>query len=615
MRKVNQPRPLHLPEHSDGGPFKQALYTISKPSLNWLLQMQRLNMYYDRVAVGDPELSPFQRMHDTLDLRVDMPEEDLLRIPEQGPLVIVANHPFGAVDAISLMTVLARRRTDVKIIVNRMLGQIELIEDYLFNVDIFSSQQDGWENAGAIRDAIRWVRDGGVLLLFPAGEVSHLSLKTRKVSDPPWNVNAARLIQLTRAPVVPIYFDGANSRVFQAAGLIHPRLRTALLPREMFKKKGRSIRMRIGHEIDRSVLQRHSDPRDLIRLLRVRTYVLRSWEQEQSTQKLRRVRHKRDHDRDRAQESVPRRQVIDQDLICDEFDRLTEEHCIVKHSDFTVYCARYDEIPNSMKELGRLREESFRMVGEGTGKAIDLDSYDRYYRHLVLYDHANGRIAGGYRMGLTDEILPARGVGGLYTHTLFDYGLTLVKQLDPAIELGRSFVRKDYQRHPTSLMLLWKAIGVFAARTPRYRRLFGPVSISSEYHSMSRSLLIWFLRSHHFLSDLSTLIRPRNPVSIRPMEDWDDETTSLMVEDIRDVDALIREIEQNRRSVPVLLRQYLKLNAKLLGVNLDPKFGNVIDGLLIVDLLELDPRILERYVGRDGAEILRRYHGHDAGKA
>jgi putative hemolysin len=268
---------------------------------------------------------------------------------------------------------------------------------------------------------------------------------------------------------------------------------------------------------------------------------------------------------------------------------------------YQVFCARATQLPAVLPEIGRLREIAFRAVGEGTGRARDLDRFDAAYRHLFVWDRERQEIAGAYRLGATDEILASDGLAGLYTRTLFDYGHELLAQLGPALELGRSFVAPAYQRDFSPLLLLWKGISRFVACHPRYRRLFGVVSISDAYESTSRQLMIRFLQTTRFDADLGRLVRARNP----PAPPRGGLVESQTVDRLEDVSALVRGLEPDGKDMPVLLRQYLKLNARLLGFSIDPAFGNVLDGLVVVDLDDVEPAILGRYMGREEAAAFR----------
>jgi putative hemolysin len=268
---------------------------------------------------------------------------------------------------------------------------------------------------------------------------------------------------------------------------------------------------------------------------------------------------------------------------------------LIESGAFQVFCAGAADLPAVLPEIGRLRELTFRRVGEGTGLDRDLDRFDLLYRHLFVWDRDRREIAGAYRIGATDEV----GVENLYTRTLFDYDHTLLAQIGPALELGRSFVQPDYQRDFSPLLLLWRGVSRLVAQQPRYRRLFGVVSISDLYESTSRQLLLKFLQTTRFDADLGRLVRAKNP----PAPPRDTFVESTTVERLEDVSRLVRSIEPDGKDIPVLVRQYLKLNAKLLGFTVDPSFGNVLDGLLVVDLSQVEPAILSRYMGKVEARV------------
>jgi putative hemolysin len=253
-----------------------------------------------------------------------------------------------------------------------------------------------------------------------------------------------------------------------------------------------------------------------------------------------------------------------------------------------------------LREIGRLREITFRAAGEGTGRALDLDDFDRHYDHLFVWNRARAEIVGAYRVGATDRIVATHGTAGLYTTTLFRYDERMLERLGPALELGRSFVRAEYQKSYSALLLLWKGIGRLVARSPRYRVLFGPVSISSRYQEASQQFLRRFLEQEHGNQALASLVHAVNPP--RPIAP--PSRDSAVAADVDELDALIARIE-GRQGIPVLLRQYLRLDATLLGFNIDPAFGDALDALMMVDLTKLPVETLQRYIGRDAAAFLQ----------
>ncbi|HKJ89070.1 MAG TPA: GNAT family N-acyltransferase, partial [Gammaproteobacteria bacterium] len=274
-----------------------------------------------------------------------------------------------------------------------------------------------------------------------------------------------------------------------------------------------------------------------------------------------------------------------------------------------VYRAEARQIPYLLLELGRLREMTFRGVDEGTGRPFDLDEFDNHYTHLFAWNRAKREVVGAYRLGRVDpgtEGFPGR----LYTSTLFAYGADFLRRLGPALELGRSFVRPEYQRQFAPLLLLWKGIGAFVAENPRYRTLFGPVSITREYSRLSRELLTTALAENCLLPDLARLVHPRTPVRRRPLSapGCDPRMLRSLGADLDAATELIAEIDPASGGMPVLLRHYLGLGGRVVAFNLDRAFSDVIDALVVVDLRQTDPRVLARYLGRRKADEFLRYH-------
>ncbi len=266
-----------------------------------------------------------------------------------------------------------------------------------------------------------------------------------------------------------------------------------------------------------------------------------------------------------------------------------------------------DQIPNLLQEIGRLREVTFRQVKEGTGKAIDLDRFDAHYLHLFLWNREAQEVVGAYRMGRTDRIMKELGSTGLYTATLFDFQGEFLEEINPALELGRSFIRLEYQKNYSALLLLWKGIGQFVAQNPHYQVLFGPVSISNEYNEFSQGLLATWLSMHNFLPELAQFIRPKNPFEVKKFRCQDLRLALTGTQAVEELSALIADVDPNQKGVPILLKQYLKLGGKLLGFNRDPNFNNVLDGLILVDLLQTSHQVLQRYMGKEGLARFTQY--------
>jgi putative hemolysin len=294
--------------------------------------------------------------------------------------------------------------------------------------------------------------------------------------------------------------------------------------------------------------------------------------------------------------------------LAEEIEELSPEQSLVESGPYTAYVATADQIPNVLYEIGRLREISFRLAGEGTGDNIDLSWFDYHYRHLFLWQRERQEIVAAYRIGATDTILPRYGLAGLYTSKLFTYEGELLDYLTPALELSRAFVRREYQREYSALFLLWRAIGRYVVENPRYKLLFGAVSISPSYRFVSRQLMLAYLRVNYFHDDLARFARAKNPPRAVPLPVWGSKKLSLFWKDIEELSAWIAAIEVDQKGAPILLRQYLRLGAKLLGFNEDKSFGSAWDGLIVLDLTRAEKKSLQRYMGRDGVESFFDYH-------
>jgi putative hemolysin len=508
---------------------------------------------------------------------------DLEAVPRTGRVIFIANHPFGALDGLIAIALLGALRPDLKIFANEDLCALHELAPMLLPIEVLGKKRARC-NAQAMRHGLRWLEGEGALMIFPAGEVSHFDLRARCVTDPPWSRAVALLARKARAAVVPVHFTGENGLPFQIAGFIHPRLRTLMLPGELKRRAGESVPVRIGAPMPFDRLRAFASDEALAAHLRVTTYLLA-----------------RRPDSKAATVAAPTRHVhplafsgAPADFSA-EVARLSPSQLLLESADNAVYCAPAADIPHLLDEIGRLREITFRAVGEGTGHARDLDCFDAHYEHLFIWNRKREEVIGAYRVGRIDEIRRRVGSRGLYTSSLFHYRTPFFQLLGPGLELGRSFVRPEAQRSFAPLLLLWKGIGEYLARHPRYMRLIGPVSISSDYHELSRQLLVEFLRSHCLDPLLAQLVRPAHAVPRGRMV----QTLAAEVAMLSHLDALaalVEDIEPDRKGVPVLLRQYLKLGGRMLAFNVDPAFNHSIDCLLMVDLRQTDPRVLRKYL-------------------
>jgi putative hemolysin len=556
-------------------------------ALGKLLLLDRFNELYDEVRRKSGGQSFVELFLETMHVRPAASDADLALVPKSGPVVAVANHPFGLVEGAVLAAMLGAVRSDVKILANHLLASLPEARKYCIFVDPFGEADSIRMNLSGLKSSIAWLRQGGLLGIFPAGEVAHLNLKERAVVDPEWNHNIARLIRLTGATVLPVYFLGANSALFQLLGFLHPRVRTALLPHELLNKHHRPIELRIGKPIGPEKVRSFQDDVALTRYLRHRTYLLKNREAVKPARRF------------ALEVSAPAGLGVAESM-AREIAQLGQDRVLAESGDFQVLLGKAIEMPSVLEEIGRLREIAFRTVGEGTGESVDLDSFDRYYWHLFVWNRMTQEVVSAYRLGPSDEIVERRGPGGLYTNQLFAWKSPFLERIQPALELGRSFVRVEYQKTFAPLLLLWRGIGQFLVRNPKYRVLFGPVSISADYTRASRQLMVGFLNTYHQSPDLARLVAARNPFRVSPKMRTH-ELVSTAVWDIEELSALIADIEIDRKGVPILLKQYLKLGGELVAFNVDRNFSNALDGLIVVDLHKTDPRVLQRYMGVEGA--------------
>jgi putative hemolysin len=599
MAEPQPQRIFTIPNPFSGGPGRRLFGPVGR-ALDRVLGLDGINAVYNAAAAWPlgRDRSFLEQVIDVLGITTRLEERDVDRIPRTGPLVVVANHCYGGVEGILAGALVQSVRPDTRVMANYMLARMpELREQFIF-VDPFGRSGSVGANARAMRESLRWLRGGGCLVVFPSGEVAHYDLRRRSLVEPPWNRTVAGLIRRSDATVLPMFFFGTNSVLFHVLGYVHPRLRTLRLPREVLNKRGRTVAVSIGHPIAQRRLAALDGAAAVMDYLRMRTYHLRNRRARRPRLPvrlpLRLGRPGGPRHEDALIDPIPRAELEREIAV------LPPEQRLLTQDVFDVWVARAIQAPRVLREIGRLRELTFRLVGEGTGKSVDLDAYDAAYLHLFIWNRAAGEIASAYRLGPTDIILPRSGRKGLYTYCLFRYGNRLLERINPALEMGRSFVRPEYQRNYLSLYLLWKGIGQYLVRNPRYKILFGPVSISDNYNSRSRDLLVSFLRMNNYMPDLARLVRARTPLRRTVLRKVREDERRHVVDSVEEVEALIADIETELSGIPILLKQYLKLGGKLLGFNLDPAFGNVLDGLILVDVTQTNRKVLNRYLGGEG---------------
>ncbi len=548
------------------------------PAIMKLLQLEKVNELYDSSSayVGS-EFS--DQILKQLGIEYEVSEESLQNIPKDVPFIAIANHPYGGIDGMIMLSLFGKVRPDFKIMANYLLQQIPQIKENMVSVNPFEKTGKQGVNISGIKKCLSLINEGIPIGIFPAGEVSSLKISTLKISDKMWNPVVGKMIMKSGVRVVPVYFSGHNSVSFNLLGLVHPALRTAKLPSELFNKKNEKIKVRIGKPISLKTTQEFKDPNDLLRFLRAKTYALGSALDVKKYFDLRSL----------AIPNIPET-IIDEtplELLLEDINRANERDLLFTQENYKVFMSGAKHIPHVLREISRLREITFRAVGEGTHKSFDSDEYDIHYKHLFIWDDEAQKIVGAYRIGLGDVLYRRYKKKGFYLNELFKMNKDFTPILKNSLELGRSFITLEYQRKPLSLVLLWKGVNAFLrSENYRYKYLIGPVSISNSFSSLSKDLLVDFITKHHFDAELAKHIVPRKRYKFK----FQGEAKALRnidTDDIKVLDGMISDIETSNMKIPVLLKKYLKQNAKIIAFNVDPKFNNSLDGFLVMNVAEV----------------------------
>ncbi len=512
----------------------------------------------------------------------------LENIPEEGACVIVSNHPHGMSDGLMIGDIAMKRRSDIRIVVNDFLHCVRGMRPYQITVDVYGGEEAKRANMAGIREMMRWLREGHCLILFPSGSAASWSKEHGRVVDDPWQTNMASIIRKSGATVVPMHFSGQNGPLFQMVTQLCKEKRSALLPREIKRDIRTLHQVQVGRPISANRLEMLPDDAALCDFLRLSSMMLR-YPGTAANQISENPRPMVDIDTPIAPE-----------LLQKELDSLPqEEHLLYTHKStgLQIYTAKGSEIPNMLHEIGVQREITFRAVGEGSGFACDKDDYDLYYDHLIMWDPAKRQLAGAYRMGRTDEIVTSRGSTGIYNAEFFTLGNDFVNHVKGGLEMGRAFITAPYQKHPASLDTLWMGIGRFVVKHPQYRYLYGTVSVSSDYTVRSRALIYEYLKCHCMNKELAKHVTAKTPPKDMDLFSEDAQLLPTAMGDLRILSSMISDLEPDGRSIPVLLRQYLRLGGEMISFNVDSEFGDTLDCLVLVDLARAPERLLTRYRG------------------
>jgi len=561
-----------------------------------ILRISKLNRIYNKNKhLNDIEF--FSALLDDFQIKFEIPEEDLSRIPITGPFITVSNHPLGGMDGILLLKLLIEKRPDYKIIANFLLHRIEPMKPFIMPVNPFEDRKDAKSSLSGVKNALMHLKGGNPLGVFPAGEVSTYN-DGKLIIDRPWEEGALKIIQKAKVPVIPIYFHARNSKFFYLLSKLNPTLRTAKLPSELLSQKGRVIKVRIGKPISVKDQENYPDLHDFGSFIRKKTYILANpFEKESKTLNTSSLK---------ISKSTPK-EIVDQKnnhKIIEEVNKLRDNNGrLLKSKNYEVFFAPSKAIPNLMFEIGRLREITFREVGEGTNESIDLDKFDGYYHHMFLWDNVAEKLIGAYRMGLGKDIYKRLGIEGFYVHTLFKFEPELYSMMENSIEMGRAFIIKEYQQKPMPLFLLWKGIVHVTLRYPEYKYLIGGVSISNKFSNFSKSLMIEFMKSHYYDPYIAQYIHPKKEYKVKLKDADKDFVFDATKADMNKFDKLIDELEPGALRIPVLIKKYVKQNARLVAFNVDPKFNNAIDGLMYIRIADIPESTVKPVMEEFQAEL------------
>jgi len=583
-------------------------YGVFGTFLGWILmkvlKISTLNKIYNR----NKHLSDLEFLDSILDefqIKFEIPEEDLKRLPKNGAYITVSNHPLGGIDGILLLKLMLEQRDDFKIIANFLLHRIEPMKPYIMPVNPFEDRKDVKSSISGFKNAIMHLREGHPLGIFPAGEVS--TYKDGKLMvDKPWEESAMKLAQKANVPIVPIYFHAKNSKLFYKLSKISDIFRTAKLPSELLTQKRRIIKVRIGRPISIKDQNEHKTLKSFSEFVRKKTYMLsNAFESKENLRETISSTLKAP-----KPVKIPKKIVtpVSTKAMLKEVAFLREDdNRLLKSKNYEVFLSAAKKIPNILREIGRLREITFREVGEGTNEAIDLDKFDGYYHHMFLWDCEANKLAGAYRMGLGAKIFEKYGIDGFYLQDLFRFEPELYKMMSQSLELGRAFIIKEYQQKPMPLFLLWKGIVHTTFRFPEHKYLIGGVSISNQFSNFSKSLMIEFMKSHYYDPYVAQYVHPKKEFKVKLNDADKDFVFDATEADLNKFDKIIDEIEPGVLRLPVLLKKYIKQNCRLIGFNVDPLFNDAVDGLMYIKISDLPDSTVRPVMEEFQAELERKH--------
>lgn len=549
------------------------------PLLDKILGIDKLHQLYVKGDLWGLEKQEFsERLLNQLGVQIVGGAGVLSKIPKEGRCIVVCNHPYGMVEGVIIAKTLTAFRADTKIMANLGLKVFKEIEDYFIFANPLKPKAP--INTSAIKQCFKHIENEGLLVVFPAGRVSFFQPEKQRITDAEWNRIAIQIAVKKQAPILPVFISGTNSKLFHKMGQIYYRFRLLMLAREMVKLQQHKINLVANNLIKPEQLNVFSGIERMNEFVRLQCYLndetyLTPWVEDDEVTEFKDI--------------IP---MSDQGLMTKELAELPEEQQLVKFKSFTVYYGYQHQIPTCVQEITRLREITFRELNEGSGEACDTDHFDATYMHLFIFDHQNEEIIGAYRIGQTDLLLKEGGVSKLYLSQMFNFKPEFINQNQPCLEMGRSFIVAEHQNSFHGLLLLWKGIGAYVCKNPRYRTLYGTVSLSKLYDPRSVALI-----------DEVVLTKREGVEAKAPFKgNLHPEAQDFLRENtvnLEQLSALVEGIEADGKDIPVLLKQYYKLGANFHCTGIDLNFNHTPGLLLSVDLPNAPDKLLKLYLGKD----------------
>lgn len=551
------------------GKYPKWLVKLMSLIIARIIYPKKVRALYNRIA-DKKGISFIEELFEHLNFTYKYSEKDYRKIPYEGKLFVVVNHPLGGLDALSVFDLIYSLRTDVKLIVADILMNIENINEFFIPLNSLTWKPD----AETLNEVDKIMKNEGVIIMFPSLEVSRS--KYFRIKDKTWSPEIIKAIRQYNANVLPVFINSKNSFFFYLLSSIKQTISMLFLPREILKKRSKSINITIGNPLPPSSFKSEAiSDSSYAKLLQKHVYRI-----------------------GRGKKGVFREEMtiihpIDVKLLKKE---LANSEKLASLPGGELYIVLNESAPNVVKEISRLREITFRKVGEGTGKNKDQDFYDQHYHHLILWNPLEAEIIGAYRLGIVRDILEKHGFDGLYSSELYFFDEEFMPEMNAALELGRSFIQQKYWR-TMSLDLLWQGIGIFLSKNPHIRYLFGSVSISNNYNDFAKSAIVSYYKN--WFGSNKSYVHGKNKFEISTKDSAEIQSIFKGVDYTEDFRLLKNELKNFGLTVPVLFRQYTELcefgGAKFLEFNIDTGFSNCVDGFIVLDSNYFKESKLSRY--------------------